>query len=187
MALNPIKPAKGRLLLAEPSIHEHYFHRAVILLADHNSAGSIGFTLNKPVDIQLSKLVEDLSNDSYSVHLGGPVSKDNLFFVHTLGAAIPEAIHIMPGLWWGGDFSVVRQMIEQNKIEQSQIRFFIGYSGWESGQLERELDENAWVVAPTQVNEIMNPNTHKMWENILRSMGKELALLSYFPEDPQLN
>jgi putative transcriptional regulator len=187
MALNPIKPEKGRLLLAEPSIHEHYFHRAVILLADHGREGSVGFTLNKPVDIQLSDLVEDLSESSYSVHLGGPVSKDNLFFLHTLGTAVPEAIRIMPGLWWGGDFNVVKKLIQQNKVNESQLRFFIGYSGWEAGQLDRELEENAWVVAPTTINEIMNPRHPKMWESILRSMGKDLALLSYFPEDPQLN
>jgi putative transcriptional regulator len=187
MALNPIKPAKGKLLLAEPSIQESYFHRSVIFITEHNHEGTVGFTLNKPVNLSLNDLVDDLPTVHDPVFLGGPVSKDNLFFLHTIGASIPDSVQILPGLWWGGDFNVVKQMIEQNKIESGSIRYFIGYSGWESGQLERELEENSWVVAPTQVTEVMDASQTQLWEKILRSMGKDLALLSYFPEDPQLN
>lgn len=67
------------------------------------------------------------------------------------------------------------------------MRFFIGYSGWDPGQLQMELDQNSWVVKPDAGDHILNTAPKNLWKESLRSMGNDLALLSFFPENPQLN
>ena len=75
------KPEKGQLLIAEPSIiGDLSFNRAVILLADHNALGSVGFILNKPLDYNLKDLIEG-TESTIQVYNGGPVEQDNLYFM----------------------------------------------------------------------------------------------------------
>lgn len=187
MALNEIKPNKGRILVSEPSIAESFFSRAVVIIAEHNREGTVGFILNKAVDLKVSEAVNDLEDIDLPLYLGGPVSRDNLFYLHTLGDKIEGSREIMKGLYWGGDFATIKDLILEGKIDQNQIKFFIGYAGWEPGQLEKEIEENSWVVAPTVKEEAMDANIDDLWKKVLRGMGKELALLSFFPENPNLN
>jgi putative transcriptional regulator len=83
---------------------------------------------------------------SFKVYNGGPVEQDNLYFIHKIPDLIPESIEISLGIYWGGDFDVVLTLINEGKIKSSDIRFFLGYSGWEPFQLEEELEINSWIV-----------------------------------------
>jgi putative transcriptional regulator len=187
MPLNNIKPAKGRLLIAEPGISEMYFKRSVVLITEHNDEGTIGFVLNKPVDLKLHDALVDFDGFSNDLYLGGPVSKSNLFYIHTLGEKIEGARKILNGLYWGGEFEMIKDLIKSKQAHPSEIKFFIGYSGWDAGQLEAELEVNSWVVAPTNSEEIMTLKTDEIWGQVLKGMGRDIALLAYFPENPLLN
>jgi putative transcriptional regulator len=187
MPLNEIKPNRGRILVSEPTIGENFFNRSVVVIAEHNHEGTVGFILNKAVDLKVSEAVSDLEKIDLPLYLGGPVSRDNLFYLHTLGDQIEGSREIMKGLYWGGDFASIRNLILEGKIDDKQIKFFIGYSGWEPGQLEKEIEENSWVVAPTVKEEVMDANINDLWKKVLRGMGQDLALLSFFPENPSLN
>src|SRR5690606_18989797 len=106
-----IKPQKGHLLIAEPSIiGDTSFNRSVVLLADHTSEGSLGFILNKPLGYSLKDLVPNTDAD-FKVYNGGPVEQDNLYFIHKIPDLIPESIEISLGIYWGGDFDVVLSLI----------------------------------------------------------------------------
>ena len=140
------KPKKGDLLIAEPSIiGDVSFNRSIVLLTDHNKEGSIGFILNKPLNYTIKDLIPEL-DASFRVYNGGPVEQDNLYFIHKRPDLIPDRIEISLGIFWGGDFNVVANLIAEKKIDQKDIKFFLGYSGWEINQLEDELKSNAWVV-----------------------------------------
>lgn len=141
------KPKKGHLLIAEPSIvGDLSFNRSVILLADYNDEGSIGFILNKPLEYSLNDLIPE-TEANFKVHNGGPVEQDNLYFIHKVPQLIPDSIEISNGVFWGGNFEIVLTLLKDDKLTDSDIRFFLGYSGWEPQQLDDELESNAWIVS----------------------------------------
>jgi putative transcriptional regulator len=120
------KPKKGDLLIAEPSIiGDVSFNRSIVLLADHNEEGSIGFILNKPLEYSINDLVPEVEAN-FKVYNGGPVEQDNLYFIHKIPQLIPNSIEISLGIYWGGDFNKVAELIANNKINENDIRFFLG-------------------------------------------------------------
>ena len=187
MALTKLKPCKGRLLISEPFLNEPYFKRSVILLAEHNEEGSIGFILNKPIDIKLTRAIPDFPEYKGTLFLGGPVSKNQLFFIHTLGSKIEGSIEIMKDLFLGGNINELKKMITKKEIKSSDFRFFAGYSGWGPEQLNNELKAKSWIVTDATREQIMDENTIRLWGNVLKTMGNEYAMMANFPENPSLN
>jgi putative transcriptional regulator len=187
MPLNTVKPQKGALLISEPTLKDSYFYRAVILLVEHNNDGSVGFILNKQIDVDLRGLVNDFDPIESQVFFGGPVNKDNLFFIHSLGKQIEGAMPIVKNLFWGGDFTMLKDLLKKDPSNLSKVRFFIGYSGWDPGQLDMELEQNSWVVKASSDESLLTHPPKNLWKETLRNMGKDIALLSFFPENPQLN
>lgn len=184
---NKTKPSQGKILISEPFIYDTPFKRSVILIAEHNKKGTIGFILNKPLDLSLNEALTDFPKYKEQLFYGGPVGRDQLYFVHTLGNIIKGSMEITEGLYWGGDFDQVKDMIENNQIKSTELRFFAGYSGWEPKQLDKELKENTWVVTNLETKSIFADDTTKLWKTALSSLGKEYSIISNFPEDPMLN
>jgi len=183
-----IKPKKGDLLIAEPSIiGDMSFNRSIILIADHTTEGSIGFILNKPLDYTIKDLVPEIES-SFKVYNGGPVEQDNLYFIHTVPEIIPESIEISLGIYWGGDFNAVAELIANKKIDESDIRFFLGYSGWDPTQLENELKLNSWLVSKNiYEKEIIEKNYESFWKEKMLELGGDYSIWSNAPEDPSFN
>lgn len=184
------KPAQGKLLLSEPFMNDPNFKRTVVLLASHNEEGSVGFVLNRPMELKLGQVVEEFGDNFFPVWDGGPVQRDSLFFIHTLGDTIPDSIHIVGDLYWAGNFETVKALIKGNKIAENEIRLFVGYSGWSAGQLQEEIKRNSWLVAPATIELVMNAGTStdaKLWQDVLKSMGKEYEIIANFPENPLWN
>lgn len=183
-----LKPKKGDLLIAEPAIiGDVSFNRSIVLIADHSEEGSIGFILNKPLDYNINDLIPEVEA-SFKVYNGGPVEQDNLYFIHKIPDLIPDSIEISLGIFWGGDFSIVSELIANNKIEDSDIKFFLGYSGWESSQLENELKSNSWVVTNNVYNEkIIDKDYQTFWKEKMLEFGGEYSIWSNAPENPNYN
>lgn len=182
-----IRPKQGRLLISEPFLFDPYFKRTVILLVEHNENGSVGFILNRPVNINVSEIVENFPDFEAEVYFGGPVNQNNLFFVHTLGDALEDCSEVMPGLFWGGNFDRLKDLIIAGKVKQNEIRFFAGYSGWEKNQLNKELKEKSWIVTKATIDQALKGRTKQFWNEILKKMGSKFAIMSNFPEDPTMN
>ena len=182
------KTEKGNLLIAEPSIiGDISFNRAVILLADHNALGSVGFILNKPLNYNLKDLIEGTESD-FTVYNGGPVEQDNLYFIHKSPDLIPNSIEISNGIFWGGDFNVVLDLINENKISKNDIRFFLGYSGWDEQQLDTELQSNTWLVSENiHNNEIIAKSCTTFWREKMLELGGDYSIWSNAPENPSYN
>jgi putative transcriptional regulator len=184
---NNLAPAKGRVLISEPFMGDYYFGRSVVLLAEHNEEGSFGLIMNKQLDSTLNDIVKDFPDFDAPVYLGGPVQTDSLFFVHVLGNDIPDSSEIVKGLYWGGNMESVREMMLLHAIKPNQIRFYLGYSGWQAKQLEGELKRNSWLVSTATSHGLMQTHPDKMWDRFLRKMGTEYDLWRRFPLDPQMN
>ena len=114
-----VLPKKGHLLIAEPSIlGDQSFNRSVVLLAEHNEEGSVGFILNKPLSYTLNDLVPEI-NAKFTIYNGGPVEQDNLYFIHNIPDIIPNSIEIANGIYWGGDFESTKDLINSGAISKN--------------------------------------------------------------------
>lgn len=183
-----LTPQKGHLLIAEPSIFgDVSFNRSVVLLAEHNDEGSIGFILNKPLEFKLNELVPKII-EPFTVYNGGPVEQDNLYFIHKVPELIENSIEISNGIYWGGNFESTMKLINEGKLKESQIRFFLGYSGWEIFQLEKELMNNSWVITENiYKSAIIKKPANYFWKEKMVELGGNYLLWSNLPEDPNLN
>jgi putative transcriptional regulator len=181
------EPQKGKVLISEPFLMDNYFKRSIVLITEHNTEGTVGFVLNKPVNVNINEVVESFPKMEADLSLGGPVSTNTLHYLHTLGDIIPNSIPVIGNIYWGGDYSVVERLISSGSINREQIRFFLGYSGWSPSQLEQELTNNAWVVADIKPEEIMLPLNKQFWTKTLRRLGKKYEMWSNFPENPEMN
>ena len=186
---NHIQPAKGKILISEPFLPGSYFNRSVILLVSHSDNGSVGFILNKKNDYSVSQVVDGFPDISIDLYLGGPVSTDSVYFIHTLGKLIPGSIQVKDGLYWGGDFQVLQDKIRNGEILPSQVCFFLGYSGWDKGQLEEELRDNGWLVSDIDQQTLMDKpfSGKQMWLKTIRQLGGRYSIWENFPENPSLN
>ncbi|WP_298238757.1 YqgE/AlgH family protein [uncultured Algibacter sp.] len=182
------KPEKGNLLIAEPAIiGDVSFNRSIVLLADHNPEGSIGFILNKPLEYSINDLVPEI-DANYKVYNGGPVEQDNLYFIHKVPDLIPNSIEISLGIFWGGDFSKVAELIANKRIKENDIRFFLGYSGWDSDQLENELKANSWLISENIYKKnIIEKDYETFWKEKMLELGGEYSIWSNAPENPSYN
>lgn len=179
--------SRGKLLIAEPFLNDPYFKRSVVLLTEHNEKGSFGFILNKPIDLKLNEAIAEMPYISAPIHLGGPVGRESLHFLHTLGDTLKGSLEVLKGLYWGGDFDQLKDMITAGTVTPEQVRFFVGYAGWSPKQLDEELERNDWIVVNARINDVMKEDTEDMWHEILVALGKEYAILANFPADPSFN
>jgi putative transcriptional regulator len=179
---------KGHLLIAEPSIiGDLSFNRSVILLADHNEEGSVGFIINKVLKYTINDLVPDIEAN-FLIYNGGPVEQDNLYFIHNIPELITNSVEISNGIFWGGDFELTKNLLNQGLIKKDNIRFFLGYTGWDAHQLELEMKSNSWIVSENGYqNEIIGKSTSNFWKEKILELGGDYILWSNAPENPTLN
>lgn len=182
------KLKKGNLLIAEPSmIGDLSFNRSVILLADHNQGGSVGFIINKPLKYTLNDLIPEI-NAPFKIYNGGPVEQDNLYFIHDIPDLIPNSIEISNGIYWGGEYETIKDLINNNKIGKNNIRFFLGYTGWGENQLIDETEGNSWIVIENSYkNKIIGKSASSFWKEKIMELGGDYLIWSNSPENPYLN
>jgi len=184
--LNRIEPQKGRVLISEPFMMDHYFKRSVVYLTEHNPEGTVGFMLNKSLDVEINQVLVDFPKIDAPVYLGGPVQPQNLFYLHTKGDLLADAVKVEDGVYWNGNFEQLKEAIKQKLITKDDIRFFLGYSGWDAEQLRIELKENSWFVKAVPQKKLFS-KPEDLWKLIVKDSGSRISPMAEFPEDPQWN
>ncbi|HBC80179.1 MAG TPA: YqgE/AlgH family protein [Bacteroidales bacterium] len=180
-------PEKGKILISEPFLPDTFFNRTVVYLTDHNPKGSVGFILNKKLDLRICDTVSGFEGWEENLNMGGPVAPDTLHYIHDLGHLIPQSVRVEGNIFWGGDIDAIRNLIRTGSVKPGQIRFFLGYSGWSAGQLERELKENSWVISKVNSEVIMNTTGGDSWKRLLRSFKNKYRVWADFPDSPDMN
>lgn len=183
---------KGSLILADPSLREPTFFQSVLLLTEHSSKdGALGYILNRPLDKKVGDLLgRDVLSDeqrqhleSVPVFLGGPVNTEHLTF---------------SALGWAESFNGEEEKLQYSthlsaaeatryKIEGFHIRAYVGYSGWEEGQLEREMEENSWITHSADREIIDDEKLGDLWRSLLRDLGPYYKFIADEPDDLSLN
>lgn len=182
-----MKISAGKILIAEPFLKDPNFKRAVVLICDNSSEGSIGFVINNEFEHTLSEIIPNLTDASWPLYLGGPVETDSLHFLHRIPSLIDDSKEVAEGVYWSQDFNTIITLIKEGKVKQADIRFYLGYSGWSEGQLEMEIKEKTWIIATGEARMVFTDTPEKTWKNVLKEMGGEFSFLANSPMDPQLN
>jgi len=171
----------GTLLLADPSLRDGIFDRSVILLADHSAEdGAIGLILNHPSGHDVGHFLKDEAFEPLAgipVHLGGPVSREQLSF---------------SALWWekGLRFELripAEDAIERHKQPGTIVRAFVGYSGWSAGQLENELRRQSWFTMRPDASLLQHQHDSGLWRALLRGVSPYHHIISEAPPHPENN
>ena len=173
---------KGNILIASPNLlFDSFFSKTIILIVDQTQDGYTGFILNKPLKIKIKEV------KIFKIFSGGPVSNDNLYFIYRTEKPIKGSLKIKDDFYWGGDIDKVFKLIEKEIIDNNDIRFFIGYSGWDHNQLKNEIKNKSWIVGDNNSGSILKISNQRHWKNEMKKLGGEYLLWSESPEDPILN
>ena len=182
-----VTPGPGILLIADPFLKDPNFLRSVVLLCEHKEDGSFGFVVNRQYENTLDELLPDADGIKLPVFYGGPVQPETIHFLHQYPEEIPGGQEVMKGVFWGGDFEKALNMIRNAELDESRIRFFIGYSGWGDGQLDEELKEKTWITVKATRKLVFHKTTDAIWKDALKHLGGDYEMMIHFPIDPQLN
>jgi putative transcriptional regulator len=185
MELSDHSPGPGTLLIAPPAVMDPNFFRAVVLLCEHTKDGSFGLILNRPIEVEIDILSEELAGFDGGLSFGGPVQPDTLHFLHRLD--LPETASVMDGVGWGGDFDTLKALHREQSLTGQNLKLFLGYSGWGAGQLHDEIQAGGWIVAEADSAAVFEDPPKELWRKRLRRLGGEFAVLANFPIDPRLN
>lgn len=144
MILEKLK--KGYLFIVEfLIIGDLFFNRLVILLVDYNKEGLIGFIINKLLKYIINDLIFEI-DVNFKIYNGGFVEQDNLYFIYNIFELILNSVEIFNGIYWGGDFELIKDLINDGFIYKNNICFFLGYIGWDENQFENEMQGNLWII-----------------------------------------
>jgi putative transcriptional regulator len=168
----------GKLLIASPSMAD-YFHRTVILMVEHSPDGAFGLVLNRPSETtvgEASPELAELIGDDHLLHVGGPVQPNAV-------TAIGE--HPDPASATKLIIGSVGMVDLDDPPEVSRLRVFAGYVGWGPGQLDGELEQEAWIVDEANPDDPFGGAD--LWAHVLARKGGECALLARMPPDPSVN
>lgn len=183
---NKKEVTKGTLLISAPFLGD-IFKRSVILITEHNEEGSVGFIINKSTDYKLHEVIDDFPEFDAPVYAGGPVQQNALNFIHRSNVYLEGAFEISNGIYWGGNFEMLKLLIENGSVDPEDFKFFLGYSGWSPEQLNNEIRQNSWYLKKSTEENIFDQDPGKLWSKVLKSMGNEYSIISTFPDDPSVN
>jgi putative transcriptional regulator len=174
-----VDSVRGKLLVASPGLTD-FFRRTVVLVLEHNEDGAIGLVLNRPSETAVDDAVPDLPvlvEPGDVVHVGGPVGPDSVIVLARFADPAEAASIVFD------DLGVVDPDLEGSALHA--VRVYAGHAGWGPGQLDGELEQEAWIVEPAHPDDPFEGGD--LWSEVLDRKGGGYALLARMPEDPSLN
>lgn len=179
---------KSRFLIAAPTLRDPNFARSVILVCEHSETGTLGLVINRPSTMWVSEALADIPGTLDRTDFlwqGGPVQPSSVFILHDRPSIGGHAV--TDHLAFGADIDLLRRLLELPTEQCPRLRLYAGYSGWGAGQLEFEMSQESWIVAPAQLEAVFSESPDQVWSQVLRAMGGRYAIMAMTPPDPSLN
>jgi putative transcriptional regulator len=176
---------RGKLLIASPSLVDPNFARSVVLITEHSEEGAMGVVLNRPSETDVDEVAPELAPvaDGEPVFVGGPVQPQALVVLARFADLDAAAWIVAEDVGFVAAETVGERLTEAVR----RGRVYAGYSGWGAGQLEAELEEDAWIVEAPLPAELFPEDPEALWSTVLERKGGQFALIARMPEDPSLN
>lgn len=149
---------EGLYIKSSADLNDSSFENSTILIIKHKEEGSVGFIINKPFGKSLHELIEFNHSNPFPLMDGGPVDKEHLFILHKRPDLIDGGEALFNGLYFGGNMRQVVEAINNKSINQEEIQLFIGYCGWDRGELEAEIEEGTWILCSKNSKQANNTN-----------------------------
>jgi putative transcriptional regulator len=181
---------RGRYLIAGRHLKDPNFFRTVVLLVEHNEAGSMGLVLNRPTAVEVSQALSghfELPEAHDSVYSGGPVEPQALFLLHDAAEQAGGELPVLPGLFVGANADVFEKIVTTATATGVRYRVFSGCAGWGSGQLEGELARGDWHVAPAETKDIFDADPYAQWEDLITEVASRHPLFPRSDGDHRMN
>jgi len=176
---------RGKLLIASPSLVDPNFARSVVLITEHGDEGAMGIVLNRPADTEVVEVLPELAGIAVEepIFVGGPVQPDALVVLGEFADPDKAAWIVV------ADVGLVSASTDLDELPEAvrRGRVYAGFSGWGPGQLEGELEEEAWIVEAPIPPELFPDDPATLWSDVLERKGGEYALVARMPEDPSVN
>ncbi len=137
--------------------------------------------------MRLSDVAEQEFGWDADLYKGGPVQENTLHFLHCRNDLDIDSQEVLPGIFWGGDFDKLSQLLKYGEANPADFRFFLGYSGWGEGQLVDEIERGSWYLRKARRDLVFPGDPDNLWRSVLRTMGDQYSILANFPDDPRLN
>jgi putative transcriptional regulator len=177
---------RGQLLIASPALDDPNFDRTVVLVTEHNDEGAMGLVLNRPATTAVDEVAPELTllvDAEDPVYLGGPVAEEAVIVLAEFEDPSEAAAPVMGPLGFlpaGADEAEIAERLRRARV-------FAGYAGWGPGQLDDEIEAEAWIVEPATIDDAFAPDVAALWAAVLARKGREYALLATMPPDPSVN
>ncbi len=189
----------GHLLVSTPRLSDPNFARRVVLVLDHGAHGALGVVLDRPGGVPVGELLprwHDLATAPAEVFTGGPVARNALIGLARLrpGRRTDDDDPPLPAGWRllvddERPVGTVDLAVDPTPVARTFVgaRLFSGYAGWDSGQLEEEIDEGSWYVVRAEARDPISADPEGLWRRVLKRQGGALAVVSGFPPEPSVN
>ena len=195
MSSTPSTPSNsitGHFLIAGKQLRDPSFHRAVVLMVEHNESGSMGLVVNRPSNVSVARALSDhfaLAESDPLVYVGGPVEPSALFVLHSAGEFEEGTSNVIPGIYVGSSPDVFEQVIEQVAGGNNDLAFrvFSGCAGWAPGQLDGELDRGDWHLLPAVAAQVIPPDPYKLWDELVAQVHETNRTIPSTPGNPEWN
>lgn len=162
-----MEPAVGRLLVAKRRMRDPRFAKSVILLIRYEDEGALGVIVNKPSDTKLAELLpeaEELKDREDLVYVGGPVARDGMMLMLRSEDPPDEANHVFADIYVSPNRDVLDQLVAE---DNRNFRTYIGYAGWDAGQLESEIERQDWHVLPSDPDMVFAEEPEAVWDTLI--------------------
>ena len=174
---------KNQLLIAMPALQDPNFARTVTYICEHSEHGAMGIVLNRPTDLRLADVLRHMQIEGglgeageQIVYLGGPVEEERGFVLHTHTAPWDSTLAVNDDISITTSRDILEAMARGAGPERTLVA--LGYAGWGAGQLERELQDNAWLSGPADQSILFELAPEQRWEAAARLLGVDVNLLS---------
>lgn len=181
--MNTQASLKNQLLIAMPSLEDPNFSRTVTYICEHGEHGAMGIVLNRPTDLNLTDILNHMEIEGgmgkageQIVYLGGPVEEERGFVLHTHTDPWDSTLAINDDISITTSRDILEAMAKGDGPKQTLVA--LGYAGWGAGQLEREMQDNAWLSGPVEQAILFDLPAEDRWEAAARVLGVDVNLLS---------
>lgn len=174
---------RGQLLVASPSLTEPNFHRTVVLVCSHDEEnGALGLVLNRPAEVAVEDAAPELAylvEEDEPLFVGGPVAPERVLILAEWSDPSRAGLMVDDTLGFVGEGT------EHDGSGRSRV--FAGHAGWAPGQLEAELEQDAWILAESEHEDVFSADPEGLWSAVLRRKGGRFELIARMPENPSMN
>ncbi|GGH63302.1 putative transcriptional regulator [Filimonas zeae] len=140
----------GTIITATSLLKDTFFEAAALLITQYNDKGAMGFVINKRFERTLNQLAEFKNGLPFPIYDGGPVDREHLYFIHRRPDIVTGGEPVCEGVFLGGDFAAAVKAINNSKLTEQDVKIFLGYCGWDTAELEAEIEEGSWEVTNGQ-------------------------------------